>query len=122
MPSKWPRIRWNQANAKLANRPFQDLFAEKDKTMDTIESLQARVSELLSEHHKASLVIQGWEANCEKLQAEIERLQAWQREAVKLCEMLQYDACAEEARALLAQAETRYPEAGENLRRGKSGQ
>ena len=24
--SKWPRIKWNQANADLANAPFRDLF------------------------------------------------------------------------------------------------
>ncbi len=26
--SKWPRIRWNRANAELANRPFKDVFAQ----------------------------------------------------------------------------------------------
>lgn len=26
--SKWPRIRWNQANAKRANEPFEHLFDE----------------------------------------------------------------------------------------------
>ncbi len=25
-PSKWPRIAWNKASAKLANKPFEHLF------------------------------------------------------------------------------------------------
>ena len=33
MSSKWPRIRWNQANAELANKPFADLF-ERGTKMD----------------------------------------------------------------------------------------
>jgi hypothetical protein len=45
--SKWPRIRWNQANAELANSKFKDLFANPVEQTERKDSMiEKQLSEL----------------------------------------------------------------------------
>ncbi len=53
MSKPWNKIRWQAANARLANRPFENLFADKNEPVGTmmtnIDSIRAEIMRLENE-------------------------------------------------------------------------